>query len=198
MAGFEHEQSSVRHLLTRLGLGGATTYNPNVAGKETGIDVTDRLVDDRNIGVQVTEVDPYAVPGLARAQEKAITKTAPAGPYFVWRKNDPSVVLNAIARTIKRKVEIAAKHSFAGFDEVWLLVSPGVPELGAVISTSVPTSWLSAADLNSTTDDLVRGSKYSRCFFCLSSVWSKHSLCVGQSLALGKGGPVGRYSPRSA
>jgi hypothetical protein len=41
------------------------------------------------VGVQVTEVDPYVVPGLARAEEKAIAKTAPARPYGMWGQNDP-------------------------------------------------------------------------------------------------------------
>jgi hypothetical protein len=123
-----------------------------------------RLADGRMVGVQVTEVEPYSVPGLARAQEKAMAKIAPAKPYFMWGQNDPSVVLSTIARIIKRKIEIAAKHSFDSFDEVWLLICAGVPEHGAVVSSFVMTSWLSAEDLNSATDDLLRGSKYNRCF----------------------------------
>jgi len=43
-------------------------------GRVTGV----RLADGRMVGVQVTEVDPYSVPGLARAQEKAMAKIAPA------------------------------------------------------------------------------------------------------------------------
>jgi hypothetical protein len=147
-----------------LSLGDATTDDPNVAGDETGADVTIHLAELRTIGVQVTEVDPYAVPGLARGQEKAVAKTASGRPYFMWGQNDPSVVLDAVARAITRKVEIAAKHSFDGHDEVWLLLCGGIPELGAVVSTFLMTPWLSAADLNSATDHLLRRSKYDRCF----------------------------------
>jgi hypothetical protein len=163
MASFERESALVEHLQNRLHLHGDAT-SPNAAGQETGTDVSLDLKDGRRIGVQVTEVDPFTVPGSARAQEKAIAKIAAAKPYFIWGQNDPSVVLSAIARIIKRKVEIAAKHSFDSFDEVWLLACAGEPEHGAVGSTFVVTSWLSAEDLNSATDDLLRGSKYNRCF----------------------------------
>jgi hypothetical protein len=164
MASFKREEALVRQLLERLSFGDATTDDPNAAGKETGIDVTVRLADLRTIGVQVTEIDPYAVPGSARGQEKAIAKAAPDRPYFMWGQNDPSVVLDAVARAITRKVEIAAKHPFEGYDEVWLLLSGGIPEHGAVVSTFIMTPWLSAEDLNRAADSLLRGSRYDRCF----------------------------------
>jgi hypothetical protein len=164
MASFKREEALVRHLLSRLQLGDAATSDPNVSGTESGVDVTVHLVDRRTIGVQVTEVDPYAVPGSARGQEKAIAKAAPDRPYFMWGQNDPSVVLDAVARAITHKVEIAAKHSFDGYDEVWLLLSGGIPEHGAVVSTFIMTPWLLAEDLNRATDSLLRGSRYDRCF----------------------------------
>ena len=143
MASFEREQALVRHLLDRLALGDATTDNPNAAGEETGVDVAVRIADGRIVGVQVTEVDPYALPGSARAQEKAVAQTAPGKPYGIG---------------------IAAKHSFDGYNEVWLLLCAGIPEHGAAVSTFVMTPWLSAEDLNSATDSLLQGSRYDRCF----------------------------------
>ena len=164
MASFEREEALVRRLLARLCLDDATTGNPNVSGKETGVDVTVNLADLRTIGVQVTEVDPWSIPGSASGREKAVAKTAPGKPYGMWGQNDPLVVLDAIARAITRKVGIAANHSFDGYDEVWLLVCGGLPEHGAVVSTFVMTSWLSDEDLNSATDSLLRESRYDRCF----------------------------------
>jgi len=82
----------------------------------------------------------------------------------MWGQNNPSVALDAIADRVKRKVEIATRHSFDRLDEVWLLVCAGVPEHGAVVSTFVMTPWLSAEDLNSATDTLLHGSKYKHCF----------------------------------
>lgn len=147
MASFEREEAYVRHLLARLGLSDAMTEYPKAAGKETGVDVTVRLADGRIVGVQVTEVDPYPQPGSARGREKAVAMTAAGRPYGVWGQNDPLVALGAIARAITRKVEIAAKHSFEGYDEVWLLLCGGIPEHGAVVSTFVLTPWLSSEDL---------------------------------------------------
>lgn len=163
MASFEREKALVGHLLDQLHLQGKA-INLNAAGQETGIDVAVRLADDRVIGVQVTEIDPYVIPGSSRAQEKRVAQSAPARPYDMWGQNNPSVVLNAITRTVTRKVEIVTKHSFDGYDEVWLLICAGVPEHGAVVSTFVMTPWLSAEDLNSATDNVLQGSKYSRCF----------------------------------
>jgi hypothetical protein len=152
MASFEREKALVVHLLDRLRRQGET-INPNIANEETGIDVTVRLTDGPIVAIQVTEFDPNAIPGSARAQEKAIAKTASGKPYAMWAQNDPSIALSAIRRTIKRKVEIAARHSFDRFGEVWLLICAGVPEHGAVVSTFLMTPWLSAEDLNSATDE---------------------------------------------
>jgi hypothetical protein len=164
MASFEREKALVGHLLARLCLKG-DAIDPNLAAcQETGIDVAVRLADGRTIGVQVTEVDPYILPGSARAQEKAVAKTAPGEPYGMWGQNDPRVVVDAIARAITRKVEIAAEHSFDGYNEVWLLLCAGIPEHGAAVSTFVMTPWLSAEDLNSATDSRLQGSRYDRCF----------------------------------
>ncbi|HWF61182.1 MAG TPA: hypothetical protein VN666_12850 [Nitrospira sp.] len=164
MASFEREEELVRRLLVRLGIDNAATKDPNADRTETGIDVMVRLADLRTIGVQVTEVDPYTVPGSARAQEKAIAKVALNKPYGMCGQNNPSVVLDAIARVITRKTKIAAKHSFDGYDEVWLLLCGGIPECGALVSTSIMTLLLSAEDLNSATDRLLHNSKYDQCF----------------------------------
>lgn len=164
MASFEREEELVRRLLVRLGIDNAATEDPNADRPETGIDVMVRLADLRTIGVQVTEVDPYPKPGSARAQEKAIAKVAPNKPYGMCGQNNPSVVLDAIARVITRKAKIAAKHSFDGYDEVWLLLCGGIPEYGALVSTSIMTPLLSAEDLNSVTDSLLHNSKYDQCF----------------------------------
>jgi hypothetical protein len=80
----------------------------------------------------------------------------------MWSQNNPLIVLDAIARAITRKVKIAAKHPFDGYNEIWLLVCAGMPDAAA--STFVMTPWLSADDLNSATDNVLQGSKYDRCF----------------------------------
>ncbi|HXY89643.1 MAG TPA: hypothetical protein VEH75_03375 [Xanthobacteraceae bacterium] len=164
MASFEREKTFVGLLLERLRLNGALASNPNAAGQETGIDVAVYLADGRIIGVQVTEFDPYKEAGKARALEKTIAKVDPHKPYCMNRQNDPAVVLDALANSIKRKVDIASQHSFEQFDEAWLLVCAGILEHGAIASTSIMTPWLWVDHMNSATDDLLHGSKFSRCF----------------------------------
>ena len=165
MASFEREKKFVEHLLACLNLDGVSVCDPNTDGSETGVDVLVNLPDGRPVGVQVTEIDPHTEPGKARAEEKRNAKTDRSSVYFGWGQNDCQVVLNCLARTIERKVKIAARHSFENVREVWLLVSGGIPEHGAVISTFVMTPWLSEANIGRATESVLQRSRYDRCFF---------------------------------
>jgi len=164
MSKFERETALVLHLLSRLELTAASISDPNSDGRETGIDALVQLTDNRTIGIQVTEVDPFVARGVTRAKEKKLSRSAPNKPYFMWGQNDRSAILNAVAHGIERKVQIAERHSFRFVDEVWLLICAGVPEHGAVASTFIMTPWLSADDMNLSTDHLLQASKYGRCF----------------------------------
>jgi hypothetical protein len=165
MASFEREKQLVERLLGRLHAGGACLCDPNANGSETAMDVLVHLVDGRVVGIQVTEIDPHTNPGEARSEEKRIAGTDMSRIYFGWGQNDAQVVLESLVRTIKRKVEIAARDSFESVDEVWLLVCGGIPEHGAAISTFVMTPWLSAADMGQATDSFLQDSRYDCCFF---------------------------------
>jgi hypothetical protein len=159
-AKFAREQDLVRRLVERLGLNANGYEDPNAAaGIETGADVM-ILCGKRRIGVQVTIVDTGAVPGRAIAAEKAQAREALAargGLYGGWGQNQPT---GAIAAAIAKK----SRTDVAGFDEVWLLVSCGVPEHGAVVSTFVMTQWLSAEALTAATASALSGSSYDRAF----------------------------------
>jgi hypothetical protein len=165
MASFEREKQLVEYLLRRLNLGQVSAWDPNADGSEAGMDILVHLADGRVVGIQVTEIDPHTKPGTARSEEKRIAGMDRSRIYFGWGQNDAQLTLESLVRTIKRKVEIAATHSFESVDEVWLLVCGGIPEHGAAISTLVMTPWLSAAEMGQATDRLVQGSKYDCCFF---------------------------------
>lgn len=164
MASFEREEALVQRLLDRLGLHG-TLSDPNAGVPETGIDVLVHAGGGRVIGVQVTEADPHSEAGKARAQEKRAAGKDGGKVYGGWAQNDPQVVLDSLLRSISRKVAIAGRHSFASVSEVWLLISGGIPEHGAAISTFVMTPWVSAADMDRATHSVLQQSKYDRCFF---------------------------------
>jgi hypothetical protein len=163
---FIREQHLVSLLMQRLALVGTYT-DPNArAGIETGADVL-AVISGHRIGVQVTELDTGDTPGVARAAEKRNASAGQqrrSGVYGGWAQNDPAKVMIAIQQAITRKVAIARRHDFRDFDEVWLLVSCGVPEFGSVISTFVMTPWLHVDALNQATAAALAGSKYSRAF----------------------------------
>jgi hypothetical protein len=139
--------------------------NPNPGGSETGMEVVVHLADGRAIGIQVTEIDPHCEPGKARAEEKQIAGKSQDHVYGMWAQNDPQIILGSLVRSIKRKADIADRHSFSEVAEVWLLVCGGIPEHGAAVSTFVITPWLSADDMNAACNSVLEESKYARCFF---------------------------------
>jgi hypothetical protein len=166
-AKFIRERHLVTLLMQRLGEGPGAYDDPNArTGRETGADVLAYL-HGRRIGVQVTELDTGDTPGTARAGEKKDARDGQhrhGGVYGGWAQNDPGKVVAAVQAAVARKVAISQRHDFRDFDEVWLLVSCGVPDLGAVISTFVMTPWLHADALNAATAGNLAGSKYARAF----------------------------------
>ena len=165
---FPREAGLVDLLMKRLGVAVAIPYiNPNeIAGHETGIDVM-AVTADQRIGIQVTELDTGRARGHARAAEKKLAQDARGdglSTYGTWAQNNFSAVLAALSHAIERKTEISRRHDFDGIDEVWLLISCGIPELESVASTCIMTTRLDVADLSQVTSDMLMNSKYDRVF----------------------------------
>jgi hypothetical protein len=131
------------------------------AREESGADVV-ALVEGRRVGIQVTDLDTGDLPVKARASEAKLARDAErrGGTYATWPQNRPDRMIAAIAHSISRK----SRMSFAGFDDFWLLVCCGVPEVGAIASTFLPTPWLDAARLDAATAQSLSASKYTRAF----------------------------------
>jgi hypothetical protein len=171
-AHFEREKHLVELLMQRLGQPAHDYRDPNLdAGRETGADVL-MVSNGRRIGIQVTEMDTGHVQGRARAEEKKAWRDSGLATYGAWAQNDPDKLLASVQRAVRRKVEIAERHSFDGFDAVWLLASGGLPEMGAVASTLIMSPWLNAAALDVVTFDcLARSKKYERAYLhCILGV----------------------------
>ena len=129
---FETEKAKVVLLMQRLGRMIEAYENPNCArgaAGESGADVI-AISSGHRIGVQVTDLDTGARLGKARAEEMKLAREAQAhaSTYFVLGQNDPSKLVEAIARCVARKSQM----SFSGFDEFWLLICAGLPTSGAV------------------------------------------------------------------
>ena len=128
-AKFDQEKQHVLYLMQWLALDVQCYEDPNdKAGHETGADVL-VTAGERRIGVQVTVLDPNRSAGRVRAAEKALAKKTGDRPYGTWGQNDQLVVTTAVANAVSRKVMIAANHTFAGFDELWLLVVCGAADM---------------------------------------------------------------------
>lgn len=172
MASFEQEKARVEELLRRLRLTISTPIiDPNAPGKpDTGIDCVVNLVDRRTIGVQVTELDPWPAKKRTRRGKDHATsgmrgyekKLAASGPYGMFTQNDPGILLGAVGRAIKRKVNIAARHNFNWLTEVWLLVCASIPE--SPTSTFVPINLLRLEEIESIAQKNLNISKYHNCF----------------------------------
>jgi hypothetical protein len=162
VASFDKEKGRVILLMRRLGLAPDEYRDPSAGGAgESGADVV-VVFGNRRIGIQVTDLDMGDVPGTARREETGLARGAAArgGAYLTWGQNDLGKITDAIVRSLTRK----ARMSFAGFDEFWLLMCAGVPELGAIGATAVMTPWLAVAPLGAATLPTLEGSKYTRAF----------------------------------
>jgi len=162
---FAGEIQRVALLLGRLGIGVDEWRDPNASQKhESGIDVV-AVVQGRTIGVQVTDVDTGDFAGEAGRAEMALAKAAHRDgktTYAGWGQNDPDKLVEAFARAIARK----STHSQSWeFDEVWLLITAGIPQHGRVVSTMVFTPWVSVDALDSATLPALGRSGYARAFF---------------------------------
>ena len=158
---FVREKHLAELLMQRLGISVSHYLDPNAgAGQETGVDVIAVTANGR-IGIQVTELDTGSVLGRSRGEERKVAQQASGGVYSTWAQNDPAKVLEAIERSIARKSRMTQA---AGFDDVWLLISCGIPELGSVGSTIVMTPSLDVAALNNVTLGQLSKSKYRRAF----------------------------------
>lgn len=170
-ARFEREKTLVELLMQRLGKPVDDLRDPNaLAGRETGADVL-LLCNGRRIGIQVTEIDTGRVQGHARAAEKKAFGDSGLATYGAWAQNDRDELLAVVHRAISRKVGIAQTHSFDNFDDVWLLVSAGVPEMGAIASTLIMSPLIDPAALDAATSDCLNRSKYRRAYLhCIVGV----------------------------
>lgn len=161
---FEMERAKVVLLMRRLGRTIGAYEDPNSArgaDGESGADVV-AITSDRRVGVQVTDLDTGNRPGKSRATESKLARDAQAKgrTYLMWGQNDPSKLVEAIARSVERK----SRMSFSGFDEFWLLVCTGVPTSGAVGSTFAMTPWIEVSALDAATLPSLESSKYTRTF----------------------------------
>ena len=141
VAKYERERALAQKLVQRLGLAAESYIDPNEAGDETGADVI-AIVGGRRVGIQVTELDTGDLAGQARASEKVAMRRAEEcghSTYGSWAQSEPAKLVAAIERAVTSKMQ-----QIVGCDELWLLISAALPQMGALASTFVITQWLPA------------------------------------------------------
>jgi hypothetical protein len=167
VADFARERYCVEQIASALTLSGDVEYlDPKeVYGRETGIDVI-MLGRGLRIGFQVTEYDGgEAVAALGkgkmRSDEKLLQRASrPTGVYGGW--GSPFFETSFAAR-IAEKVNKARNYEFTEVDQIWLLVSAGLPD--APTATFVPYFHISADILNAATAPSLDESSYDGAFF---------------------------------
>ncbi len=164
MSDSTREKDAVQRLAIILGMDVGEYLDPkHISAIESGADVVLVTADWRRIAVQVTELDTGSIPGRARGKEVYLAGQASGRPYATWVQNDVVAIEAAIRRAIRRKVKIAAKHDFTGYEEVWLLVWASVPQIGAIGSTFMPP-WTNGLNVEQASANLLSSSKYDRAF----------------------------------
>lgn len=162
---FERERYFVEALANTLPLSVDQYRDPlDDYARETGVDVI-AVVGSRQIGFQVTEYDggegnSQMKPGHMRAAEVKLKREAGiTGVYGGWGSPHAE---RAFSARIDQKVRKSLDYDFAEYDQVWLLVSAGIPGVGT--STFLPHFHIGSHDLNQWTAAILAGSKYARAF----------------------------------
>ena len=164
---FERERYCVEQLAASLRLPGSLEYRDPLVdyGRETGIDVV-MIGQGRRIGFQVTEYDggegvANLGAGRMRADEVRLKRASfPNGVYGGWGSPHFGT---AFAARVMEKIDKACKYDFAEVEEIWLLVSAGLPD--SPTATFVPHFHISADDLNRSTATILAQSCYAGPFF---------------------------------
>jgi len=166
MASFEHEAAVVRRLLDTSALPYANLADPNVLyGRETGADVQIEH-RGRKIGIQVTDFSvDEAIANQRRGLRATERENAKRGRYPTYSLPLAHDRRTALRMRVLDKIEKARDYTFSEYyDEVWLVVGAGLALDYAVVSTFLPTMFVSVDDLNTDLDAELRRSKYQRAF----------------------------------
>jgi hypothetical protein len=191
MVKFERECYCVRQLMNFLGLEASLEYRNPLEDyrRETGIDVI-IVGEGRRLGFQVTEYDGgegVAAIGGGEMRAREARQQLAAGQMGVYPGWGSPHFTSAFAARVDGKIQKAQKYKSAEVDEVWLLVSAGLPD--APIATFVPHFHIGADDLNSVTATQLEQSCFAGAFLHVimgdavyewdrESRWRKHRLSV--------------------
>ena len=142
-------------LLAALGLAGAipeSSDRPDVIvhidGVRTGIEVTLFHADEHE-GAKGSSL---------RATEERLARQSPGQSYPMWGAPNPNAGL--IAR-ITDKIATAAVYDATTYGHLWLLISTGIPKLGAVGSTFAFPAFVDIDELNRSTHESLCSSSLS-------------------------------------
>jgi hypothetical protein len=119
-----------------------------ISGSRIGIEVTQFHADEQK----------DAKGSSLRATEERLAKQSPGRSYAMWGVAKPNPAL--IAR-ITDKVAIAAGYDTSRYSQLWLLISTGIPRLGAIGSTLAVPAFINIKDLNVSAHELLSGSTFS-------------------------------------
>lgn len=123
-------------------------------------------INERRVGIEVTEFHGDEGPNSNRGSnqrrnEVQISKQANGHPYARWGVVNS---LPALVARIKSKVEHAESYKNQDFDELWLLVSASIPQMGGVCSTFIIPFALNLDELNRATDGTLRNSQFTKAY----------------------------------
>ena len=145
----------------------------DVGRRDAVLEIGDRpdiiaLIDGMRIGIEETKFhsdEQLENSGsLLRNQEKKTAKLNPNSSYTTAGIIDP---LPALIARIRDKITIASNYDTSRFDQLWLLISGQIPELGAVAATFAIPQFVNIAALNEATHEILTTSSFSAVHFHL-------------------------------
>jgi hypothetical protein len=122
-------------------------------------------IGNLRVGIEVTQFhgdeEPNKKGSVLRATEERSARQAPNQSYAMNFPINPNPAL--VAR-VTDKIALAAAYDKARYDQLWLLIASGIPQLGAVAATFAVSEFVDIKQLNASTHALLSDSPFSAAY----------------------------------
>ena len=119
-------------------------------------------IDGTRIGIEVTQFHADEHSGAKgsplRVIEERLSKQSPGQSYTICGVTNPTI---ALLSRIQDKITASSGYDRTNFDQLWLLISTGLPKLGAVGATFAVPTFVRVEELNQSTHQSLFNSSFS-------------------------------------
>lgn len=118
-------------------------------------------INGKKIGIEVTvfHADEHksAKGSDLRPAEKLLANQSPNQTYAMWGESNPNP---SLIKRIEDKIQKSSAYDASHCEQLWLLVSTGIPNPGSLVSTLAVPAFIEVTELNRLTHQALCNSPY--------------------------------------